>query len=106
MVEQYGIKRNEKFFNSLPFMFKDYPGFKASALNRVEENLVSLAAKKRYDMAALKCIEWIPNVRNGFLYFHRYHRSTLGMAISFVFVFWNAFLYIVFSRYGLRFEFT
>lgn len=98
MVEQYGLRRSERLANSLPFMFKEYPGFPASALMRVEENLLALTNKQRYDMAAQRCIEWIPNVRKAFNYFHRYTRGTLGLAISSVFVLWNAFLYIVFSR--------
>lgn len=98
MVEQYGLKRAERLANSLPFMFKEYPGFQAAALTRVEENLLALANKKRFDMAANQCIEWIPNVRKAFLYFHRYNRGTLGLAVSLTFILWNVLLYTVFSK--------
>lgn len=98
MVEQYGLKRTEKLANSLPFTFKEYPDFPASTLNRVEETVSQLASKKRYDMAANNCLEWIPRVRKAFLFFHRYHRKTLGIAISSVFILWTTFLYLFFSR--------
>jgi hypothetical protein len=99
MVEQYGLKRSERLDNSLPFLFRDFPGFTALALKRIEDNILTLSSKKRYDMAANLCIKWIPNVRKAFLYFHRYNRFTLGAAISSTFILWSLFVY-----YYVRFE--
>jgi hypothetical protein len=97
VVEQYGIKRAEKLSNSLPFLFREYPGFVVSALNNVEKNVLELSRKQRFDMAANLCLEWTPRVRDALFYFHRYYRRSLGIAISSLFIFWNILLYAIFS---------
>ncbi|CAD5209119.1 unnamed protein product [Bursaphelenchus xylophilus] len=99
MVEQFGIKRAEKERNSFKFLFKEYPEFKASVLNKVHETISSLIRNRRYESASQICLEWIPRVRDGLYYFHRYNRTTLGMAIAFLFFSW-VFLLYTFMRWG------
>ncbi|KAE9550835.1 hypothetical protein FO519_005963 [Halicephalobus sp. NKZ332] len=60
MVEQYNIRRTEREANSLPYMFKDFPGFKSSVLNKVQEQISELKGQRRLDQAARFCVEWIP----------------------------------------------
>ncbi|KAI6203354.1 GPI ethanolamine phosphate transferase 1 [Aphelenchoides besseyi] len=40
----------------------------------------------------------LKQIRDALIFYHRYHRRTLGIAISSVFVTWNAFLLILISR--------
>uniref|UniRef100_A0AC35G6A4 GPI ethanolamine phosphate transferase 1 n=1 Tax=Panagrolaimus sp. PS1159 TaxID=55785 RepID=A0AC35G6A4_9BILA len=98
MVEQYNIRRTERESNSLPFLFKDFYGFKASVLNKVQEQISELRNQRRLDQAASFCLDWVPRVRDALIYFHRYQRGTLGAAIAFMFLSWNCLLYSIFSR--------
>ncbi|CAD5206382.1 unnamed protein product [Bursaphelenchus okinawaensis] len=99
MVEQFGIKRTEKLENSFKLLFKEYDQFKASVLNKVHDTVSALIKSKRYDAASQVCLEWIPRVREGLYYFHRYNRTTLGMAIATLFMTWIVLLY-TFMRWG------
>ncbi|KAI6225708.1 GPI ethanolamine phosphate transferase 1 [Aphelenchoides besseyi] len=98
MIEQYALKRQEKERNSLPFMFREFPQLQSVALRTLQKNIESLIEKRRYKMAAELCVEWVPKIRDALIFYHRYHRRTLGIAISSVFVTWNAFLLILISR--------
>ncbi|KAI6178757.1 GPI ethanolamine phosphate transferase 1 [Aphelenchoides besseyi] len=40
----------------------------------------------------------LKQIRDALIFYHRYHRRTLGIAISSVFITWNAFLLILISR--------
>uniref|UniRef100_A0AC34FNQ5 GPI ethanolamine phosphate transferase 1 n=1 Tax=Panagrolaimus sp. ES5 TaxID=591445 RepID=A0AC34FNQ5_9BILA len=98
MVEQYNIRRTEREANSLPFLFKDFYGFKASVLNKVQEQISELRNQRRLDQAASFCLDWIPRVRDALIYFHRYQRASLGIAIALMFITWNCLLYSIFAR--------
>lgn len=93
MVEQFALKRAEKERNSFSFLFKEYPQFKVFVLNKVHEGVSSLMKGKRYDAAAQLCLDWVPLVRSGLYYFHRYNRTSLGIAISTLFISWIMALY-------------
>ena len=99
MVEQYNIRRTERESYSLPFTFRDFPGFKASVLNKVQEQVDDLKSLRRLDQAAAFCLDWVPRVRDALIYFHRYQRASLGIAIASLFITWNVLLYSLFSRY-------
>ena len=79
-------------------MFKDFPAFKSSVLNKVLDQVSELKAQRRLDQAARFCVEWIPRVRDALIYFHRYQRFSLGIAIALLFLTWNFALFSVFSR--------
>uniref|UniRef100_A0AC34QAF1 GPI ethanolamine phosphate transferase 1 n=1 Tax=Panagrolaimus sp. JU765 TaxID=591449 RepID=A0AC34QAF1_9BILA len=98
MVVQYNIRRTERETNSLPYLFRDFPGFKLSVLDKVQEQIYELKAQRRLDQAARFCNEWVPRVRDALIYFHRYQRFSLGTAVAFLFLTWNFTLYAVFSR--------
>lgn len=98
MVEQYNIRRTERESCSLPYMFKDYPGFRSSVLNKVQEQIVELKLQRRLDQAARFCVEWVPRVRDALIYFHRYQRTSLGIAIALLYIMWNLTLFAIFSR--------
>lgn len=93
MVEQFGIKRAEKEANSFAPLFKEYPGFKAAVLNKVHAAVSELVRRKRFEAAAHLCLEWVPRVREGLFYFHRYHRASLGLAVAALFATWILLLY-------------
>lgn len=100
MVEQYSISRNERRKNSLPFMFREYPGFQAEAITKVESEILRLTTNgaARWDAAATVCLQWIPRVRDALLYFHRYQRFSLGLAIVALYISWNVVIYTVVAR--------
>uniref|UniRef100_A0A914YIP1 GPI ethanolamine phosphate transferase 1 n=1 Tax=Panagrolaimus superbus TaxID=310955 RepID=A0A914YIP1_9BILA len=98
MVEQYNIRRTERETNALPFLFKDFYGFKATVLNKVQEQISELKNQRRLDQAASFCLDWIPRVRDALIYFHRYQRTSLGIAIALMFITWNCLLYSIFAR--------
>uniref|UniRef100_A0A7E4VRC3 GPI ethanolamine phosphate transferase 1 n=1 Tax=Panagrellus redivivus TaxID=6233 RepID=A0A7E4VRC3_PANRE len=98
MVEQYNIRRLEREANSLPFLFKDFPGFKAEVLNKVLKQIVDLQVQARLDQAAQFCVEWVPKVRDALIYFHRYQRFSQGVAIAALFFTWNLALFSISAR--------
>lgn len=98
MIEQYKIRRNERFSTSLPFLFKEFSGFTIDALKRIDTEVLRLAQRGRFEAAANVCLEWIPYVRSALIYFHRYHRFSLGCAIVGIYISWNWALFLFITR--------
>lgn len=98
MLEQFLIKREEKRSHSFSLMFREFPGLNLEILSNIEKEIKRLTELRRFDAAALTCLQWIPQVRAGLLYFHRYERSLLGAAVAFSFISWTVLIYLYASR--------
>lgn len=103
MTEQYKIRRNERLANSLPFFFKEFSGFQIGALRNIDKEILRLTQRGRFEAASNVCLHWIPKVRNALLYFHRYQRFSLGIAIVALYLTWNLALFLFITRFFLVF---
>ncbi|TKR93525.1 hypothetical protein L596_007961 [Steinernema carpocapsae] len=98
MVEQYSVKREERFQHSLPFLFKDYSSFSFSVLKDLYTHLDHIVEKRQLNNAASFCLQYIPRIRDALLYFHRYQRASLGFAVAMTFISWILLIYSVVAR--------
>ncbi|MFH4980136.1 hypothetical protein AB6A40_006845 [Gnathostoma spinigerum] len=98
ILQQFKAKREEKKMRSLPLMFKEYPQLTPEILKSVEREIFRLVELRRYEAAANVCLDWMPKVRSGLLYFHRYERFFFGCAIAASFVSWILLIYTFTTR--------
>uniref|UniRef100_A0A1I7ZLK1 GPI ethanolamine phosphate transferase 1 n=1 Tax=Steinernema glaseri TaxID=37863 RepID=A0A1I7ZLK1_9BILA len=98
MVDQYYVKREERQKHSLPFLFKDYPEFSFSVLSKLDSGLKDIAKRGQFNNAASIAVSWIPRIRDALLYFHRYQRGSLGIAVAATFGAWIFLIYSVVAR--------
>ncbi|VDM16547.1 unnamed protein product [Wuchereria bancrofti] len=49
----------------------------------------------RFEAAVAVCLQWIPIVRTGLIYFHRHDRTLLGFAVASTFITWMLCVYFI-----------
>uniref|UniRef100_A0A0R3S270 GPI ethanolamine phosphate transferase 1 n=1 Tax=Elaeophora elaphi TaxID=1147741 RepID=A0A0R3S270_9BILA len=98
MLLQFILKKNEKRAHSLPFMFRDFDQFHPNILPPIESEIKRLVTQNRFDAAAAVCMQWIPILRTGLIYFHRHDRTLLGIAVTCTFISWMLCVYFITLR--------
>uniref|UniRef100_A0A915PUG4 GPI ethanolamine phosphate transferase 1 n=1 Tax=Setaria digitata TaxID=48799 RepID=A0A915PUG4_9BILA len=98
MLEQFVLKKNEKKAHSPPFMFRDFDQFHPKILSTIENEIKRLVTQNRFEAAIAVCMQWIPVLRNGLMYFHRYDRTLLGIAVACTFMIWMLCVYFIALR--------
>lgn len=98
MLEQFVRKREEKRSHSFPLMFREFHDLKPKVLSNIENEIRRLTEMRRFDAAAITCLQWIPRIRAGLLYFHRYDRFLLGCSVACIFLSWTVLIYLYASR--------
>ncbi|CAG9538509.1 unnamed protein product [Cercopithifilaria johnstoni] len=95
MLEQFILKKNEKKTHSLPFMFRDFDQFHPKILPTIESEIKRLVTQNRFDAAVAVCMQWIPILRTGLIYFHRHDHALLGIAVVSTFITWILCVYFI-----------
>ncbi|EJW85519.1 hypothetical protein WUBG_03569 [Wuchereria bancrofti] len=95
MLEQFILKRSEKKAHSLPFMFRDFDELHPKILPAIENEIKRLVTQNRFEAAVAVCLQWIPIVRTGLIYFHRHDRTLLGFAVASTFITWMLCVYFI-----------
>uniref|UniRef100_A0A8R1XT28 GPI ethanolamine phosphate transferase 1 n=1 Tax=Onchocerca volvulus TaxID=6282 RepID=A0A8R1XT28_ONCVO len=98
MLEQFIRKRNEKKAHSLSFMFRDFDQFHPKILPAIESEIKRLVTQSRFEAAIAVCMQWIPVLRTGLIYFHRHDRTLLGIAVASTFITWMLCVYFITLR--------
>ncbi|KAM3725363.1 GPI ethanolamine phosphate transferase [Dirofilaria immitis] len=98
MLEQFILKKNEKKAHSLPFMFRDFNQLQPKTLFAIESEIKRLMMQSRFEAAASVCMEWIPILRTGLIYFHRHDQTLLGIAVASTFISWMLCVYFITLR--------
>ncbi|VDN02006.1 unnamed protein product [Thelazia callipaeda] len=102
MLEQFVVKRSDKKTRSLPFMFRDFPKLQSKVLSTIESEIKKLVKQNRFDVAATVCMQWIPVIRAGLVYFHRYDQTLLGISVVYTFISWMLCVYFITLRRSSR----
>ncbi|VBB31651.1 unnamed protein product [Acanthocheilonema viteae] len=95
MLEQFILKKNEKESHSLPFMFRDFDQLHPNILLTIESEIKRLVTQNRFDAAVAVCVQWIPILRTGLIYFHRHDQMFLGIAVASTFITWILCVYFI-----------
>ncbi|EFO19894.1 hypothetical protein LOAG_08601, partial [Loa loa] len=98
MLEQFILKKNEKKAHSLPFMFRDFDQLHPKILPTIESEIKRLVAQNRFEAAVAVCMQWIPILRTGLVYFHRHDQTLLGIAVASTFITWMLCVYFITLR--------
>ncbi|VDO32386.1 unnamed protein product, partial [Onchocerca flexuosa] len=98
MLEQFLRKKNDKKARSLSFMFRDFDQFHPKILPTIESEIKRLVTLSRFEAATAVCLQWIPVLRTGLIYFHRHDRTLLGIAIASTFITWMLCVYFITLR--------
>ncbi|VDM45319.1 unnamed protein product [Toxocara canis] len=97
MLEQFTAKRNEKKSRTSLF-FTEFNELRPEALEGIEKEIQRLTEMRRFEAAALVCMRLLERVRAGILYFHRYERRLLGVAVAAAFLSWIWLLFLFCTR--------
>ncbi|KAK6111312.1 Phosphatidylinositolglycan class N (PIG-N) family protein [Brugia pahangi] len=95
MLEQFILKKSEKKAHSLPFMFRDFDELHPKILPTIEREIKRLVTQNRFEAAVAVCLQWIPIVRTGLIYFHRHDQTLLGFAVASTFITWMLCVYFI-----------
>ncbi|VDN59320.1 unnamed protein product [Dracunculus medinensis] len=86
------------YANLMQAGFFQFRQLQPKTLSNIETMMERLIENKRYEAAAHICMKWIPVVRSGLLYFHRYDRFLSSIAISSLFFAWILLVYSAITR--------
>uniref|UniRef100_A0AC35TLT4 GPI ethanolamine phosphate transferase 1 n=1 Tax=Rhabditophanes sp. KR3021 TaxID=114890 RepID=A0AC35TLT4_9BILA len=93
MMEQFIVKRQLRYNQTFPFLFKEHNDFTTETLKALSKELVKLHDVRRYDTATSMCQEMIPKMARAISFFHKYDRTPMSCCIVFTFLLWIIFVH-------------
>ncbi len=88
LCEQFQVKEERVFQNSLPYMFRVFPKISKQDIIEKRAKIDSLVKNKQHQMAIELSQRLIDLAKEGIRYYHTYHRLGLYLVISSAFLGW------------------